>query len=155
MLDADELAAQFDAVKRLGQNNFSDAGVFIEKYIERARHLEVQVFGDGEGNALALGVRDCSVQRRNQKVLEETPAPSLPDGMSRALCDAALRLAKAVNYRSAGTVEFVYDSGAERVLFPRSEYAPASRARRDRAGVGRRSRALDDRASGRHAGAAR
>ena len=73
--NADELAAQFDVVKRLGQNNFSDAGVFIEKYIERARHLEVQVFGDGQGNALALGVRDCSVQRRNQKVLEETPAP--------------------------------------------------------------------------------
>ncbi|SAL84487.1 urea amidolyase [Caballeronia choica] len=115
--NADELAAQFDVVKRLGQNNFSDAGVFIEKYIERARHLEVQVFGDGQGNALALGVRDCSVQRRNQKVLEETPAPSLPDGMSQALCEAALRLAKAVNYRSAGTVEFVYDSGAEQFYF--------------------------------------
>lgn len=114
---ADDLATQFDVVKRLGQNNFSDSGVFIEKYIERARHLEVQVFGDGRGNALALGVRDCSVQRRNQKVLEETPAPSLPDGMSDALCEAALRLAKAVNYRSAGTVEFVYDSSAERFYF--------------------------------------
>ncbi|TCK42710.1 urea carboxylase [Paraburkholderia sp. BL8N3] len=114
---ADDLATHFDVVKRLGQNNFSDSGVFIEKYIERARHLEVQVFGDGRGNALALGVRDCSVQRRNQKVLEETPAPSLPDGMSDALCEAALRLAKAVNYRSAGTVEFVYDSSAERFYF--------------------------------------
>ncbi|SAL22222.1 urea amidolyase [Caballeronia terrestris] len=115
--NADELATQFDVVKRLGQNNFSDAGVFIEKYIERARHLEVQVFGDGRGNAIALGVRDCSVQRRNQKVLEETPAPSLPDGMPDALCEAALRLAKAVDYRSAGTVEFVYDSGAEQFYF--------------------------------------
>ncbi|WP_250494622.1 urea carboxylase [Caballeronia sp. GAWG1-1] len=114
---ADELAAQFDVVKRLGQNNFSDAGVFIEKYIERARHLEVQIFGDGRGNALALGVRDCSVQRRNQKVLEETPAPSLPDGMAEALCEAALRLARAVAYRSAGTVEFVYDSGAAQFYF--------------------------------------
>ncbi|SAK66842.1 urea amidolyase [Caballeronia temeraria] len=113
----DELAAQFDIVRRLGQNNFSDAGVFLEKYIERARHLEVQVFGDGKGDAIALGVRDCSVQRRNQKVLEETPAPNLPDGMEAALCDAAIRLARAVSYRSAGTVEFVYDSEAARFYF--------------------------------------
>ncbi|SDR49632.1 urea carboxylase [Paraburkholderia fungorum] len=114
---ADDLAAHFDVVKRLGQNNFSDAGVFLEKYIELARHLEVQVFGDGQGDAIALGVRDCSVQRRNQKVLEETPAPNLPDGMADALCEAAIKLAKAVNYRSAGTVEFVYDSLAQRFYF--------------------------------------
>ncbi len=91
--------------------------MFIEKYIQRARHLEVQVFGDGQGEVLALGVRDCSVQRRNQKVLEETPAPNLPDGMAEELCAAAIKLAKAVNYRSAGTVEFVYDSEAERFYF--------------------------------------
>ncbi|CAG4922270.1 urea carboxylase [Paraburkholderia saeva] len=114
---ADELTAQFEVVKRLGQNNFSDAGVFLEKYIERARHLEVQVFGDGNGHAIALGVRDCSVQRRNQKVLEETPAPNLPEGMAEALCDAAIKLARAVSYRSAGTVEFVYDSLAQRFYF--------------------------------------
>lgn len=114
---ADELADAFDAVVRLGKNNFSDAGVFIEKYIERARHLEVQIFGDGEGEVIALGVRDCSVQRRNQKVLEETPAPHLPDGMEAALCAAAIKLGKAVNYRSAGTVEFVYDSAAKRFYF--------------------------------------
>ncbi len=114
---ADELAEAFDAVKRLGQNNFSDAGVFIEKYIERARHLEVQLFGDGRGEVIALGVRDCSVQRRNQKVIEETPAPNLPQGMAEALCSAAIQLAKAVNYRSAGTVEFVYDSQTERFYF--------------------------------------
>jgi len=112
-----ELEDAFEAVKRLGQNNFSDAGVFIEKYIERARHLEVQVFGDGAGEVLALGVRDCSVQRRNQKVLEETPAPNLPEGMAEALCEAAIRLARAVSYRSAGTVEFVYDSDAGRFYF--------------------------------------
>lgn len=114
---AAELEDAFEAVKRLGQNNFSDAGVFIEKYIERARHLEVQVFGDGAGEVLALGVRDCSVQRRNQKVLEETPAPNLPEGMAEALCEAAIRLARAVSYRSAGTVEFVYDSDAGRFYF--------------------------------------
>ena len=112
-----ELSESFDMVKRLGQNNFSDAGVFIEKYIPRARHLEVQVFGDGQGEVIALGVRDCSVQRRNQKVLEETPAPNLPEGMAEALCAAAIKLAKAVNYRSAGTVEFVFDSAAQRFYF--------------------------------------
>ncbi|SER02921.1 MULTISPECIES: urea carboxylase [Pseudomonas] len=114
---ASELAEAFDAVKRLGQNNFSDAGVFIEKYIQRARHLEVQIFGNGQGDVIALGVRDCSVQRRNQKVLEETPAPNLPDGMTEALCTAAITLGKAVNYRSAGTVEFVYDSEAQHFYF--------------------------------------
>ncbi|MCP2065970.1 urea carboxylase [Pseudomonas laurylsulfatiphila] len=114
---AAELSESFEAVKRLGQNNFSDAGVFIEKYIQRARHLEVQVFGDGRGEVIALGVRDCSVQRRNQKVLEETPAPNLPEGMADELCVAAVKLAKAVNYRSAGTVEFVFDSDARRFYF--------------------------------------
>jgi len=114
---AAELSDAFEAVKRLGQNNFSDSGVFIEKYIQRARHLEVQVFGDGRGEVLALGVRDCSVQRRNQKVLEETPAPNLPAGMAEELCAAAIKLAKAVSYRSAGTVEFVYDSEAARFYF--------------------------------------
>ena len=114
---AEELTEAYEAVRRLGQNNFSDSGVFIEKYIQRARHLEVQVFGDGQGEVIALGVRDCSVQRRNQKVLEETPAPNLPAGMAEVLCAAAIKLAKAVNYRSAGTVEFVYDSEAERFYF--------------------------------------
>ena len=114
---AGELAEAFDAVVRLGKNNFSDAGVFIEKYIERARHLEVQIFGDGEGEVIALGVRDCSVQRRNQKVLEETPAPNLPAGMEASLCQAAVQLGRAVSYRSAGTVEFVYDSDAQQFYF--------------------------------------
>lgn len=113
----DEVSGIFDAVRQLGENNFRDSGVFLEKYIERARHLEVQIFGDGEGGVISLGVRDCSVQRRNQKVIEETPAPNLPEGVAEALCDAAVRLGKAVNYRSAGTVEFVYDSHAEKFYF--------------------------------------
>jgi urea carboxylase len=115
--DARELADAFDDVQRLGQNNFSDAGVFLEKYIERARHLEVQIFGDGQGEVIALGVRDCSIQRRNQKVIEETPAPNLPVATAEALCAAAVALGKAVSYRSAGTVEFVYDSAARRFYF--------------------------------------
>lgn len=114
---AAELRDAWEGVVRLGKNNFSDAGVFIEKYIERARHLEVQIFGDGCGEVIALGVRDCSVQRRNQKVLEETPAPNLPAGMEAALCEAAVTLGRAVNYRSAGTVEFVYDSDAAQFYF--------------------------------------
>ncbi|WP_210532325.1 urea carboxylase [Pantoea ananatis] len=115
--DSHELTEAFDTVQRLGQNNFSDAGVFLENYIERARHLEVQIFGDGQGDVIALGVRDCSVQRRNQKVIEETPAPNLPEGMAQALCEAAVALGKAVNYRSAGTVEFVYDSLNQQFYF--------------------------------------
>ncbi|MFC4170454.1 ATP-binding protein, partial [Teichococcus aestuarii] len=70
--DAGELQAAFERVKRLAGNNFADDGVFLEKFIARARHIEVQVFGDGQGNVLALGERDCSAQRRNQKVIEET-----------------------------------------------------------------------------------
>ena len=115
--DARELTDAFETVQRLGQNNFSDAGVFLEKYIERARHLEVQIFGDGQGEVIALGVRDCSIQRRNQKVIEETPAPNLPTATAEALCAAAVALGKAVSYRSAGTVEFVYDSAAQRFYF--------------------------------------
>jgi urea carboxylase len=114
---ADELAAQFDAVKRLGENNFRDAGVFLEKYIARARHIEVQIFGDGRGAVIALGERDCSVQRRNQKVIEETPAPGLGDAQRAELQAAAIRLAAAVHYRNAGTVEFVYDDEAQRFYF--------------------------------------
>ena len=83
-----------------------------------ARHLEVQVFGDGRGGVLTLGVRDCSVQRRNQKVIEETLRPTCSDAIASALCEAAaVTLARAVRYRSAGTVEFVYDSDAQRFYF--------------------------------------
>ena len=100
----------FAAVARLGAGNFGDAGVFLERFVPRARHIEVQIFGDGEGRVVALGERDCSLQRRNQKVIEEAPAPHLPDRVRAALTDAAVRLGAAVRYRSAGTVEFLYDA---------------------------------------------
>jgi urea carboxylase len=107
--DAAELEGAYEAVARVAKNNFSDGGLFLEKYIERARHIEVQLFGDGAGRVIALGERDCSTQRRNQKVIEETPAPGLIDATRAQLLDAAVRLGRAVRYRSAGTVELVYD----------------------------------------------
>ena len=107
---ADELREAFSSVQRLATANFKDAGIFLEKYVERARHIEVQIFGDGRGNVIALGERDCSVQRRNQKVIEETPAPGLTDAQRAKLHATAVRLAQAVQYQSAGTVEFVYDA---------------------------------------------
>ncbi|MEO5794440.1 MAG: urea carboxylase [Rhodoferax sp.] len=105
-----EMPPAFEAVKRLAQANFKDAGLFLEKFVERARHIEVQLFGDGKGRVVALGERDCSAQRRNQKVIEETPAPGLSDETRVDLQQTAVRLAEAVNYRSAGTVEYVLDA---------------------------------------------
>ncbi|MFA5170347.1 MAG: urea carboxylase [Sulfuriferula sp.] len=107
---ADELVEAFQSVARLASANFKDAGIYLEKYVEQARHIEVQIFGDGKGNVVALGERDCSVQRRNQKVIEETPAPGLTDAQRARLLATAVQLGKAVSYQSAGTVEFVYDA---------------------------------------------
>jgi urea carboxylase len=107
--DGETLTAAFDSVQRLGRNNFANAGVFLERAIERARHLEVQIFGDGKGKVIALGERDCSLQRRNQKVIEETPAPNLSPEVRSELLETARRLGAAVAYRSAGTVEYIYD----------------------------------------------
>jgi urea carboxylase len=112
-----ELAEAFPAVERIAQKNFSRGGVFLEKYIERARHIEVQIFGDGAGQVIALGERDCSAQRRNQKLIEETPAPGLSDALRRRLIDSAIRLGRSVNYQSAGTVEFVFDADTQEFYF--------------------------------------
>lgn len=112
-----ELINAFDSVKRLSANNFSNDGVFLEKFVERARHIEVQIFGDGKGTVAALGERDCSLQRRNQKVIEETPAPHISEAVRTALHETAKRLGESVNYRSAGTVEFIYDESNESFYF--------------------------------------
>ncbi|HZE90361.1 MAG TPA: 5-oxoprolinase/urea amidolyase family protein, partial [Rhizobacter sp.] len=116
-MSADELRAAFESVRRLAQANFSDGGVFIERYIADARHIEVQVFGDGAGQVIALGERDCSLQRRNQKVVEETPAPNLRPEVRDALLATACKLAQAASYRSAGTVEFVVDAPTQQFFF--------------------------------------
>jgi urea carboxylase len=113
----EDAEAAFDSVKRLGANNFADDGVFIEKFIARARHIEVQVFGDGRGGALAIGERDCSSQRRNQKVVEESPAPNLDQAVRQQLHSTAESLLSSVNYRNAGTVEFIYDADTDDFYF--------------------------------------
>lgn len=111
------LREAFESVSRLAAANFNDGGVFLEKYIARARHVEVQIFGTGSGEEFALGERDCSVQRRNQKIIEETPAPCLPDDVRTEMHECARRLAMSAGYRNAGTVEFLYDPDEERFYF--------------------------------------
>ncbi len=107
---ARELEAAYASVLFLSQNNFKNSGIYLEKFVERARHVEVQIFGDGKGKVVSLGERDCSVQRRNQKVIEETPAPGLSDATRAALAATAVRLGESIGYLSAGTVEYVFDA---------------------------------------------
>lgn len=115
--DERELCDAYVSVKRLSENNFSDGGMFLEKYVSSARHIEVQIFGDGKGFVSVLGDRDCSIQRRNQKVIEETPAPGISDVTREALYSAATTLTSSVSYLSAGTVEFVYDTQTDEFYF--------------------------------------
>jgi urea carboxylase len=121
---ADEaaVAEAFARVQRLatelfGTGNFGAGGVFLERLVRPARHVEVQVFGDGTGRVAVLGDRDCSLQRRNQKVIEEAPAPGLPKALRLRLHESARALAASVAYRSAGTVEFVYDPARQEASF--------------------------------------
>jgi urea carboxylase len=114
---SEELRQAFEAVSRQSQASFGSSSLYLERFVSEAQHIEVQIFGDGQGSVIALGERDCSVQRRNQKVIEETPAPGLPDSVRAKLWESALRLGKAVRYQSAGTVEFIYDSSAQEFYF--------------------------------------
>ncbi len=106
-------AQDFDAAlascKREAASSFGDDAVLIEKYVQRPRHIEIQVFGDSHGNCVYLFERDCSVQRRHQKVLEEAPAPGMTEAMRRRMGEAAVAAARAVNYVGAGTVEFIVE----------------------------------------------
>lgn len=112
-----ELKEAYTTVSYLAQANFKDAGLYLEKFVENARHIEVQIFGDGKGQVLALGERDCSVQRRNQKVIEETPAPHLDDQQRQYIQNVAVQLMQSIQYRSAGTVEFVMDTDTQEFYF--------------------------------------
>ncbi len=108
-----EFAAELAGAKREALAAFGNDRMLIEKYLERPRHVEVQVFADGHGNCLSLFERDCSIQRRHQKVIEEAPAPGLPDTLRQRMYNAAVTAARAIDYRGAGTVEFLLDpSGA-------------------------------------------
>jgi 3-methylcrotonyl-CoA carboxylase alpha subunit len=107
---AGEFQDMLASCKREAAAAFGDDKVLIEKYIERPRHIEVQVFGDTHGNVVHLFERDCSLQRRHQKVIEEAPAPGMDDSTRAAVCDAAVKAAKAVDYVGAGTIEFIADA---------------------------------------------
>ena len=111
------LAAAFARVTRQSRASFGASAVYLERFVPRARHIEVQLFGDGAGGVVVLGERDCSAQRRHQKVIEETPAPGLSGGLRAQAHAAAARLAASVAYRSAGTVEFVLDTDRDELSF--------------------------------------
>jgi len=104
-----ELEVELISAVREAESSFGDGRVMLEKLVERPRHIEVQVFGDQHGNVVHLFERDCSLQRRRQKVIEEAPAPGMPEAVRKAMTDAAVKLAKAVGYQGAGTVEFIVD----------------------------------------------
>jgi len=112
-----DLAASITAAAAEAQAAFGDPSIYMEKFIERARHIEIQVLGDGHGNVVHLYERDCSTQRRHQKLIEEAPSPAISARIRSELAEAAVRLAKRVSYCGAGTVEFVYDVDAERWYF--------------------------------------
>ena len=114
---ADDVREAYHRVVRQAEASFGSAGVFLERLVRPARHVEVQLFGDGLGRVAVIGDRDCSLQRRNQKVIEEAPAPALPDHVRAAMHSSARLLAESVAYRSAGTVEFVYDPVREEASF--------------------------------------
>jgi acetyl/propionyl-CoA carboxylase alpha subunit len=118
---AEDFADGLASAQREGQSSFGDPRVLIEKYITRPRHIEVQVFGDTHGTVVHLYERDCSLQRRHQKVIEEAPAPGMDAATRKAVTDAAIKAAKAVNYEGAGTIEFIADASdglkADRIWF--------------------------------------
>ncbi len=107
--DASQLTDALDAARREAKAAFGDDRVFAERYVERPRHVEIQLLGDAHGEIVSLGERECSIQRRHQKVLEESPSPALDPGLRAAMSDAAVRFARAIGYASAGTAEFMLD----------------------------------------------
>jgi acetyl/propionyl-CoA carboxylase alpha subunit len=109
-----DLAELDDAVAQArgeGQRYFGDGRLYVERFVERPRHIEVQVLGDSFGNVVHLHERECSVQRRFQKIMEETPSPALSADLRQTICETAAGIARAAGYRNAGTVEFIYGQG--------------------------------------------
>jgi pyruvate carboxylase len=113
----EELPGALESAQRESKTAFGSTSVFIEKFIERARHIEVQLLGDTHGNLVHLFERDCSVQRRHQKVVELAPAPNLAPRLRDQICDAAIAIGQTARYENAGTVEFLVDADADRFYF--------------------------------------
>ena len=107
----DDLQSQYETAKSEAERAFGDAAVYLEKYLERPRHIEIQVFGDTQGRVVSLGERECSIQRRHQKLIEESPSPALDEATRKRMGEAAVRLCQSVNYVNAGTIEFLYQDG--------------------------------------------
>ncbi|WP_340149086.1 biotin carboxylase N-terminal domain-containing protein [uncultured Sneathiella sp.] len=113
----EKLAAQIETTQNLAERTFGDSSIFLERYVANARHVEMQVFGFGNGEGIHLFDRDCTIQRRFQKIIEEAPAPKLPDGVRERMQEAALVLVRHQKYLGAGTVEFIYDCDREEFYF--------------------------------------
>jgi acetyl-CoA carboxylase biotin carboxylase subunit len=113
----DEIESAFRACRSEGQNYFKDPTVYIEKFVTDPKHIEIQVFGDTHGNVVHLYERECSVQRRHQKLIEESPSPSVPPAVKEKMGAAAVRAAKLINYVGAGTIEFIFDNGTKEFYF--------------------------------------
>jgi acetyl/propionyl-CoA carboxylase alpha subunit len=113
----DQLAQAFNQAQSEAKKSFGDDRVLVEKYIERGRHIEVQVVGDQHGNIIHLYERECTIQRRNQKIIEEAPSPSIDDDLRKEICFTAIRLMREIGYQSAGTVEFIFDSSTKKYYF--------------------------------------
>ena len=139
-----ELKQSLISSQNEAEKSFGDKRVFIEKYITNPRHIEIQVLADKFGNCLYLGERECSIQRRNQKVIEEAPSPFLDSQLRKKMGEQAVSLAKAVNYSSAGTVEFIVDEEKKEFLFFRNEYPVTSRTPSYRTHNRSRSRRIND-----------
>jgi acetyl-CoA carboxylase biotin carboxylase subunit/propionyl-CoA carboxylase alpha chain len=113
----EELAQAFARARSEAKKSFGDETILVEKYIERGRHIEVQIVADEHGNVVHLFERECTIQRRNQKIIEEAPSPSLDEGLRQEICLTAARLMKEIGYTSAGTVEFIFDSLTRKFYF--------------------------------------
>ena len=109
--EEEDLQTQYETARNEAERAFGVADVYLEKYLERPRHIEIQVFGDSHGRTVALGERECSIQRRHQKLIEESPSPALTDDLRRQMGEAAVRLCQSVNYVNAGTIEFLFQDG--------------------------------------------
>ena len=112
-----DLKESISSAQREAKNGFNDDRIFIERYVEKSRHIEIQILGDSNGNVVHLGERECSIQRRHQKIIEESPSPRISEDIRNKMGEAAVKLAKKIKYESAGTVEFLFDDKTEEFWF--------------------------------------